>query len=69
MSEAYCCDVMREKAETVCSMHPDRFDCADALIHRREDGLYGIIYHDGGTATAIIHFCPWCGTKLPGDAP
>jgi hypothetical protein len=26
---------------------------------------YGIVYADGGTSRQTIHFCPWCGSKLP----
>lgn len=58
---------MRHHAESTCDQHPDRFDCADCLIHRRSDGLYGIIIHDGGSATCILKFCPWCGISLPTD--
>jgi hypothetical protein len=64
---AHCCESMRFNVESTCDMHPDRFDCADCLIHQRADGQYGIIIHDGGSATAVMQFCPWCGTKLPGD--
>lgn len=61
----HCCEMMRWHAESICALHVDRFDCADAVIHRRSDGLYGIIIHDGGSSTIIINFCPWCGAKLP----
>ncbi|WP_443053651.1 DUF6980 family protein [Streptomyces sp. NBC_00285] len=26
---------------------------------------YGLIIHDGGTASVGIDFCPWCGRRLP----
>ena len=26
---------------------------------------YGIEYTDGGTSYQLIHYCPWCGTRLP----
>jgi hypothetical protein len=26
---------------------------------------YGIRYLDGGSATQLIHYCPWCGARLP----
>ena len=62
----YCCEDMRREAERVCDKHPDRYDCPDCLIHYaprfRE---YGLIIHDGGTASSRIRFCPWCGTRLP----
>ena len=47
-----------------CDLHPDRFDCADALI-AMVDGEYGIIVHDGGSSIVRIAYCPWCGSKLP----
>jgi hypothetical protein len=57
---------MRRQVEFVCEQHPDRFTCPDCLIHYsprfRE---YGLIVHDGGTASCHIRFCPWCGTNLP----
>ena len=65
--EEHCCADMQREAERVCNRHPDRFDCPDALIHYspkfRE---YGLIVHDGGSASCRIRFCPWCGTHLPG---
>lgn len=64
---AHCCESMRFNVESTCDMHPDRFDCADCLIHQRADGQCGIIIHDGGSSTATMRFCPWCGTKLPED--
>lgn len=67
MSEA-CCDMMHTNVSGTCDQHPDRFDCADALIHRWEDGCYGIIIHDGGRSGVQIAFCPWCGAKLPEKA-
>jgi hypothetical protein len=36
--------------------------CLNFLSKFRE---YGINYVDGGTSLQTIHFCPWCGTKLP----
>ena len=26
---------------------------------------YGLIIHDGGTSHYVIHYCPWCGHRLP----
>jgi Domain of unknown function (DUF6980) len=26
---------------------------------------YGLVVHDGGSSIVQIHFCPWCGTRLP----
>jgi hypothetical protein len=47
-------------------MHPDRFECPDCIIdHSPVFREYGLIIHDGGTSSLSIHFCPWCGAKLP----
>ncbi len=35
------------------------------LIYIAKYREYGLDYQDGGSAFQIIHFCPWCGTKLP----
>lgn len=37
----------------------------DALAADRRIGL---MIHDGGTASIRIHFCPWCGIRLPTDS-
>jgi len=50
----------------VCKQHPDPFDCADHLIfYAPRFDEYGIIIHDGGTSMISIHYCPWCGVRLP----
>ncbi len=62
----HCCEDMRREAERGCDQHSDRFDCPDCLIHyepRFQE--YGMIIHDGGTASCRIRFCPWCGARLP----
>lgn len=57
---------MNDAVSTVCTDHPHRYDCPDALIaYIPKFDEYGILIHDGGTAKASISFCPWCGTKLP----
>lgn len=62
----HCCDRMRANVENVCADHPDRFDCADALLsYIPKFDEYGIIVHDGGSAVVGIVFCPWCGARLP----
>jgi hypothetical protein len=39
---------------------------ADALVaYIPKFDEYGIIVHDGGSSMIQIHFCPWCGTRLP----
>jgi hypothetical protein len=49
-------------------MHPDPFDCPDALIYYdAKVDRYGIIVHDGGQSYVVIRVCPWCGGKLPKD--
>jgi hypothetical protein len=49
-----------------CDQHPDKFDCPDVLIDFwPKKGHYGIIVHNGGTASVRIAFCPWCGKQLP----
>lgn len=60
---AECCEMMEENANSACELHPDRFDCPDALIVRGRSG-YGLIIHDGGHSAVAIRYCPWCGTKL-----
>lgn len=57
---------MRYHVSTTCSVHKDRFDCPDALIHHNQKfDEYGIIVQDGGSSVIEIRFCPWCGTELP----
>jgi len=48
----------------VCDLHPNRFDCPDALIALVRGG-YGLIVHDGGQSVIQISYCPWCGAGLP----
>jgi hypothetical protein len=58
--------MMRANTENVCDLHPDRFECPDALVNYSEHGEdYGLIIHDGSSSVISIAFCPWCGTKLP----
>jgi hypothetical protein len=57
---------MRWHAESTCDVHPDRFDCADALVHYSAvRGDYGLIVHDGGSSFIVMAYCPWCGVELP----
>jgi hypothetical protein len=52
--------------EQHCDQHPDRYDCPDMLIgYTPKYREYGLIVHDGGHSTAVIEYCPWCGTQLP----
>jgi hypothetical protein len=58
---------MRDQVEQRCEDHPDPFDCADNIIVRASDGSYGLPIHDGGSSYIEIRFCPWCGSRLPGE--
>jgi hypothetical protein len=65
----HCCEDMRREAERVCEQHPDCFSCPDCVVHYSpRTGGYGVIIHDGGTATVRIRYCPWCGARLPEPA-
>ena len=56
---------MKEQVAHQCDQHPDPFECPDALVHySKVFDEYGLIIH-GSPAVSHIHFCPWCGTKLP----
>jgi hypothetical protein len=63
-----CCEDMTDHLERVCSDHPDRDFCPDAIISRVGGGGYGLLIHDGedGHASSVIaiNYCPWCGQKL-----
>jgi hypothetical protein len=48
----------------VSNLHPNRYDCPDALI-AEVGGGYGLIVHDGGESVIRIAYCPWCGARLP----
>jgi hypothetical protein len=62
----HCCSTMRDQVEFRCNEHADRFVCPDALIsYDVRFNEYGLIVHDGGTASLSVSFCPWCGTRLP----
>lgn len=62
----HCCEAMRQKLDYKCEQHPNPYDCPDNLIvYNARFDEYGIIIHDGGSSYVLIHYCPWCGTKLP----
>jgi hypothetical protein len=64
--EKHCCEEMSKAVNYRCVQHPDPFDCPDNLIqYSAKLREYGIIVHDGGSSTCSIHFCPWCGARLP----
>ncbi len=61
----HCCESMEYWAEHKCDVHPDRFECPDALVDFSEAAkTYGLIVHDGGSSSIEISFCPWCGASL-----
>lgn len=62
--DGFCCSAMaRAITRTRCDLHPDPEACPDSLISRTTHG-YGIRIHDGGGASQLISFCPWCGGAL-----
>jgi hypothetical protein len=66
MDTAHCCDLMRRNLDVVCDKHSSPVECPDALIAYSEKfNEYGLIVHDGGKSSVLIHFCPWCGARLP----
>lgn len=66
----YCCDWLKYFSETACDQHPDRFDCADNLIHySKRRRKFGIIIHDGGSSYMTFDYCPWCGKQVGRGGP
>jgi len=64
--ERHCCRRLARAVALKCARHPDPTECPDALVgYSPGFDEYGIRVHDGGTSMVLIHFCPWCGTKLP----
>ncbi|MEU1782225.1 hypothetical protein ABZ545_22475 [Streptomyces abikoensis] len=62
----HCCEAMNSHVDVRCHEHDDVYACPDTLIGFSTKFLeYGLIIHDGGTASVIIEFCPWCGRRLP----
>lgn len=37
------------------------------LVYSAKFREYGIRILDGGSSYVEIHYCPWCGRKLPGS--
>jgi hypothetical protein len=60
--------MMERNVNSTCDLHPDRFDCPDALIDKGGDN-YGIIIHDGGCSVIRINYCPWCAADLSKHKP
>lgn len=64
----HCCQRMAQVVNYRCDRHPDPFDCPDCLVYYEPRfDEYGLIVHDGGSCYALLEFCPFCGTKLPGS--
>ena len=59
---------MKFDLDQVCDLHPNRFNCPDALMYTYDNGRYGLIVHDGSESFIKIAFCPWCGTKLNSES-
>ena len=65
----FCCDEMRARSQLACDVHDQVWDCPDVLAQFTPAlGRYGLIVHDGGTASISISYCPWCGLNLS-DTP
>jgi len=57
---------MTDQINHQCEQHQSPFDCPDNLIgYSPKFDEYGLIVHDGGSSSAAIRFCPWCGARLP----
>ncbi|MEW1580683.1 hypothetical protein AB0407_21545 [Streptomyces microflavus] len=62
----HCCEAMNSRVNAPCDLHDDLFACPDALVgFSARFQEYGLLVHDGGTASITIDFCPWCGRCLP----
>jgi len=62
----HCCDDMARQVVAECPVHPDPWQCPDALIgYLPQSDECGIRVHDGGSSLVLISFCPWCGARLP----
>ena len=65
-NQIHGCKEMKRQLEITCDLHNDPFKCPDRLMfYSARFDEYGIIIHDGGNSYSVIHFCPWCGKKLP----
>ena len=58
MKDYYCCEMMeRNKSKKI---EPDTIICFSDIFNE-----FGVVIHDGGESYILIHYCPWCGEKLP----
>ncbi|MEO5645497.1 MAG: hypothetical protein ABIQ40_01565 [Bacteroidia bacterium] len=53
-----------ESVDETCEI---KYDDADVVMNRWQNGRFGIPIHDGGTSMVVINFCPWCGIKLSNE--
>lgn len=61
-----CCEAMRSQLNWSCTQHRFASECPDALVGQfGVERRYGLYIHDGGSSFLEIHFCPWCGARLP----
>jgi hypothetical protein len=56
-----CCDLMDGNLNHECDMHPDPWDCPDALVGFDSAGRAGLIIHGTESSLVPIRHCPWCG--------
>ena len=63
--EAFPCVHIADQITQTCDQHPNRHDCPDTLlVYEPRFDEFSILIRDGGSSSTI-HFCPWCGVKLP----
>lgn len=63
--ESYCCMMLADKVyESLDADGEARLGDPEVIINKWDEGLYGIPVHNGSATMVVIHYCPWCGTKL-----
>ncbi len=61
----FCCVFMAHKvSESLNKKGEIKYNDYDVIIHKWNDGTFGIPIHDGGSSIIEINFCPWCGGNL-----
>jgi hypothetical protein len=70
-ARTWCCEDLRDACEQYlnCDLKGekhDAFDCVYTLVHRSNEDIYGLVFHDPDHPGGItpIQFCPFCGRKL-----
>lgn len=62
---SFCCVVMANSiSNSIDDSGNVKYDDAGVIMHKWEDGTFGIPIHDGGFSIIKIKYCPWCGSKL-----